>query len=387
MKVGVLLGCSNTGDWDRVLAKDWSRPPSPPDHEIVEGSLKLGDLVEPLGFDRLWMGEHFGTPYVMTPNVLQHLAYWAGRTEEIELGTAVVVLPWWHPVRLAHQLSTLDIMLKGRRFAFGVGRGIAESEYAALGVSREESRDRYQETIEILRLALTQQRFSYDGKFFKIPEMSVRPQPRHADLMDNISAAFTTPESMEIAADQGFSQLFVTGASPEEMGKSVARFNGIRARKGLEPDQATVMLYMYCGTEREVEASQKYHLEVKTRDAPLHYTGGDPNAFQGVKGYERYDTIFRKRQEASTQVLGASTGGDIQAIGTPDQIIEGLQRVQELTSAKEFLVIVRHGTMPLDEVEKSMRLFAKEVLPVIQAMPAPIHPASLGDPDAVDAPA
>src|SRR4029450_6091849 len=58
-------------------------------------------------------------------NPLQYLAYWAGRTRRVDMGTAVIVAPWWNPVRLADEISMLDILLKGRRLHLGIGRGIA----------------------------------------------------------------------------------------------------------------------------------------------------------------------------------------------------------------------------------------------------------------------
>jgi Luciferase-like monooxygenase len=75
--------------------------------------MAAGDLAEPLGFDGIWLPEHCGTPYGMTPNPIQALSYFAGRTERVSLGTFVVVAPWWHPVRLAHQIAYLDILSNG----------------------------------------------------------------------------------------------------------------------------------------------------------------------------------------------------------------------------------------------------------------------------------
>lgn len=140
----------NSADWDRVLAEDWSRPPVVLDEVIVDATLELGDLVEPLGFDSIWCTEHFGTPYGMTPNALQflaywagRLAYWAGRTERVDLGTMVIVLPWWHPVRVAHQIAMLDLLLKGRQVTIGVGRGLSPKEFGLLGIPQDEALQRF----------------------------------------------------------------------------------------------------------------------------------------------------------------------------------------------------------------------------------------------------
>jgi hypothetical protein len=66
----------------------------------MDDTLYMGELVEPLGFDSIWATEHYGSAYSMQPNPLQYLAYWAGRTSRVDMGTAVIVAPWWNSVRL-----------------------------------------------------------------------------------------------------------------------------------------------------------------------------------------------------------------------------------------------------------------------------------------------
>ncbi len=134
MKVNLGFGSHNSHDWERVLAGDFSHPPATPDWECVQATLAIADLAEPLGFDGIWMPEHCGTPYGMTPNPIQTLSYFAGRTERVSLGTFVVVAPWWHPVRLAHQIAYLDIVSNGRYNTIGIGRGVSKGEFDAVGV-------------------------------------------------------------------------------------------------------------------------------------------------------------------------------------------------------------------------------------------------------------
>ncbi len=102
--------------------------PGRPDASVVHEHMAMGDLVEPLGFDSLFALEHHFTGYAMSPAPLQLLAYYAGRTKRIQLGTAVNVLPWHDPVRVAEQIALLDVMCGGRCL-FGFGRGAASVEY------------------------------------------------------------------------------------------------------------------------------------------------------------------------------------------------------------------------------------------------------------------
>ena len=157
MKVNLGIASQNSADWERIIAGDTQNSPQVPDWRIVDQALALGDLAEPLGYDGIWVPEHFGTPYGMTPNPLQLLSYFAGRTERVTFGTQIVVVPWWNPVRLIHQIAYLDIISNGRYETIGLGRGVAKSEFDSLGIPRESSMKRFEETIEILELAFTQE--------------------------------------------------------------------------------------------------------------------------------------------------------------------------------------------------------------------------------------
>ena len=125
-------------------------------------------LVEPLGFDSIWALEHHFTGYAMSPAPTQLLAYYAGRTKRIQLGTAVVVLPWHDPIRVAEQIALLDIMCGGRCL-FGFGRGAARTEYEGFRIPMDEARPRFKEVLEIVQLGLTQPSFEYKGEYYQIP--------------------------------------------------------------------------------------------------------------------------------------------------------------------------------------------------------------------------
>jgi alkanesulfonate monooxygenase SsuD/methylene tetrahydromethanopterin reductase-like flavin-dependent oxidoreductase (luciferase family) len=253
MKVNLALSVQNEKDWARVLAEDWTTAPSPSDAELVSRCLRLADLAEPLGFDGVWAAQHFGTPYGMTPNPLQALSYIAGRTERISLGTMVIVVPWWNPVRCAHEIAYLDILSKGRFDTIGFGRGVAKSEFDSLGIDREEARQRFAEGLEVIKRALSGSRYSYDGEIFKVPEGSVRPAPLSADLADRFYGASSTNTSLELMARSGLKPLFVGNKPLAEAAKDVQLVNSYRHEEGLAPCQPKNILFMYC-TKTDQEA-------------------------------------------------------------------------------------------------------------------------------------
>ena len=204
MHCGVMVTGYNQGDWDRLLKGDYDRPPTVSDAENMDNTLYIGELIEPLGFDSIWATEHYGSAYSMQPNPLQYLAYWAGRTTRLDMGTAVIVAPWWNPVRLAHEISMLDILLKGRRLHLGIGRGIAPHEYASLGYPIEQSHKYFYDVINAIKAADGAERFEFQGEVYNIPPTTIRPQARHkGELTKNIKVAFTTEVSARMAAENG----------------------------------------------------------------------------------------------------------------------------------------------------------------------------------------
>jgi hypothetical protein len=114
MKVGVTLFFQNYFDWDRYDARGFDRPSATPDSHIYDEELRLGDLIEPLGFDAIWTVEHHHTPYTMIPDPTQLLSYYAGRTSKADMGTMVMVLPWHNPLHVAENIALLDNLLQGR---------------------------------------------------------------------------------------------------------------------------------------------------------------------------------------------------------------------------------------------------------------------------------
>ena len=240
-----------------------------------------------------------------------------------------------------------------------------------------ESREYFYEILDVLRLADSQERFSYDGEIFKVTPTTVRPQPRHkGHLLDNVRAAFTTKKSAELAAEAGLGQMFVAGEPLDAMSQQVAQFNTIRAAQGLPPDQPTALLWMYCAeTEAEIEEGYGY-FESQLLDAKNHYFDWNSTGFEGVPGYEEYAA-----KSSNNVDFGAANVWEqrkTQPIGTPDQVIAKIKEIQEAVSLGYLVVHTFYGAMPVDKAEKSLRLFANEVLPAIHEMGTPLHEHSLG---------
>ena len=377
MHCGVMVTGYNQGDWDRLLAEEYDRPPAIPDSQHMDNTLYMGELIEPLGFDSIWATEHYGSAYSMQPNPLQYLAYWAGRTKRVDVGTAVIVAPWWNPVRLAHEISMLDILLKGRRLHLGIGRGISPHEYASLGYPMDESHKYFYDVINAIRAADGSERFEFQGDVYDIPPTSIRPQARHkGELTKNIKVAFSTEASAKLAAENGLGQMFVAGDDVNEMIEKVQRFNKIRKDLSLPPDQPTTLLWMYCAETTEEAEEGWVYFQNQGIAAQHHYFDWNNPGYEGISGYEEY--LSRQNADISPAEARLEARRATQPIGTPDAIIEKIKSLQQTISMEKVVIHMMYGGMPKEKAEKSLRLFAEKVLPEIQAMPTPINPRSLG---------
>src|SRR5262245_12462345 len=159
-------------------------------------------LAESLGFDTAWMAElHFGGAFSLLSNPLMLVPAIAARTRAIRIGTAVTLLPLHHPLSVAEEAATADI-LSGGRLEFGVGRGSIPTQFHGFRVPVEENRARFDEALRIIRLAWTEERFTYRGAFHDIENISVVPKPFQRPHPP-IRVGVHTPESFAHIGDMG----------------------------------------------------------------------------------------------------------------------------------------------------------------------------------------
>src|SRR5712692_6971180 len=159
-------------------------------------------LADSLGFDVAWLAElHFGGAFSLLSNLLMAVPVIAERTRRIRIGTAVTLLPLHHPLACAEQAATADV-LSGGRLESGVGRGSIPSQFHGFRVPVAENRARFDEALEIIRLAWTQERFSYHGRFYEVDNLSVVPRPLQQPHPP-IRVAVHTAESFAHIGDLG----------------------------------------------------------------------------------------------------------------------------------------------------------------------------------------
>jgi len=346
------------------------------DADVFAEHMALGDLAEPLGFDSLWALEHHFTGYAMSPSPTQLLSYYAGRTKRLTLGTAVIVLPWHDPVRVAEQIALLDVM-SGGRCIFGFGRGAASVEYAGFRVPMEEARPRFVEAAQIVVKALTNEVFSWEGEHYQIPSTSIRPRPiSHPER--RFYASSVSPESAEIMARLGFGVLVIMQNEWPAAAADIDRYRELARGVGHTPRPPIILTNVSVAESRD-EAHERAvtYLSRKWDSIDRHYHFSDGH-LASVKGYEFYGKMtktYAKMKDPGFREKATEFYVKIQVVGTPDDCLQQLAELHRLTGLDHLVTEFGYGGMPHEQSELNMRLFADRVMPVLQRDAAFTTPA------------
>ncbi len=140
--------------------------------QVIQNSVEQTIAAEQAGFSNAWYAEHHFNNYSLSPSPLMMIAHCAALTKRIRLGTAVCILPLYHPLRLLAEIGFADTVSNGR-LDLGVGSGYQEFEFERFGTKMQDAFARYTEILEILRKGMTEQTFSYEGKFYQIPPSAI----------------------------------------------------------------------------------------------------------------------------------------------------------------------------------------------------------------------
>jgi alkanesulfonate monooxygenase SsuD/methylene tetrahydromethanopterin reductase-like flavin-dependent oxidoreductase (luciferase family) len=337
------------------------------DASVLAEHLALGDLAEPLGFDSLFGLEHHFTGYSMSPHPLQLLSYFAGKTKRITLGTCVIVLPWHDPIRVAEQIAYLDLLCGGRCM-FGFGRGAASVEYAGFRIPMEEARPRFAESAQLITKALQDEVFEWDGEFYKIPKMSIRPRPiSHPER--RFYASSVSPESAEIMAKLGFGMMVIMQNEWSKAAADIQSFRDIAISVGHTPRPPVILTNVSVAESRdEAHDRAMQYLGAKWDSIDNHYNFSDGH-LANVKGYESYGKMaktYSKLKDEDARQKMTDFYVKIQIVGTPNDCIEQVRELRTLTGTDHLVSDFSYGGMPHEDGELNMRLFATQVMPTLQ---------------------
>ena len=358
MKVGMTLQLTSFG--------------SKPDLQTYQEELSVGDMAERLGFDSIWTLDHHFTGYVMSPDPVALLMYVAGRTQRIQLGTAVIVLPWHDPVEVAEKIALLDLVSGGRTI-YGFGRGAASIEYSGFRIPMEEARERFVESALIIRKGLTQESFSHDGKYYKVPEIQIRPRAiSHPE--NRFYASSVSPESAEIMAKLGFGVLIIAQRSWEDTAADYRRYCEAALASGHQPRPPIGLFNVLVADDaHEAEDLAAVHMGAMFDSIDRHYRFSDGH-LSSVKGYEFYAKLAKTYTKLSADEQAKAKAVEfyrsLHAAGTAAQVLEKFRYIHHTVPLEHAIGTFAFGGLPYAELERSFKLFAEKVLPVLQNDPA-----------------
>jgi luciferase family oxidoreductase group 1 len=320
--------------------------------EIFARGVEMAQAAETLGFRNVWLAEHHFSTYGYLSRPAQLATFIAAKTTTLRVGTAVIVVPLHHPLVIAEEIATLDL-LAGGRVDIGLGRGYQHYEFERFGLELSQGRARWEEAVDVLMLAFERKPFAYDGKFFKIPETTIFPQPLQQPRPP-IWITAQSPDSVEAAVRRGFNVLTGGFGVPiERMGDFRRLFDTMVAE--VKPAQP-----LSVGVQRAVYVT----------DSDADARAAAEEARWNMRVTLSLRNHYERVEKGRAIPVPAPTEPDIDdlldrflVIGTPDTVIRQIKRVQEVVGITHFNCSFWFGDLEHARVLRSMERFARDVMP------------------------
>jgi alkanesulfonate monooxygenase SsuD/methylene tetrahydromethanopterin reductase-like flavin-dependent oxidoreductase (luciferase family) len=340
-------------------------PPGAEPAARLQEVLEQAEVADGLGYHGLWLAEiHFqprfsalSAPYVVLGALTQ-------RTRRLRLGVAVNILPVNHPLHLAEQAATLDV-LSGGRMEFAVGRGHPHSRvYEGYGAERGVNRDAFQEAVEVIRRAWAEDELVYQGRYYRVPGVVLNPKPLQRPGPPLLLAT-SSADGVEQAAQLGLDLLLPVHTI--DRGRlydfAATYWQALDAHgHGRAQRELGLLLPMHlAATDAEARARAEHGLmdyyEV------LRYTRNDYRNWLDRRGLGG-QPFPQAPWEGMTFERAVSQHA---ILGSPASARSAIQELVERTGASHLLCWMNVGSIPHPLVLESMRLFAHELLPELAA--------------------
>lgn len=320
--------------------------------------------MEDLGYDLGWCGQHrfssrtaFGGDTATEPSApLMMLAPLMARTRTMKFCSNILLLPAHHPLEIAEEINTLNEM-SNNRFILGAGIGYKPDEFENVGWNFKTRAKRFEECLEVLRLALTGEAFSYAGAHFNIDDVTVAPPPLRGETPPLWIGAVSDP-AMRRAGRLGDGWLISFAEHLIELQAKVATYKAIAAEHG-RPSTLCLMRDVHIAPTR-----------AQLDPAFL------PNIIRVWRSYEDLgakadrDPLAEEVMFSDQQTSLEDFAPNRAIVGAPDDCIAELQRIKDLIDP-EYLFITPTGVPDPDQQIRELRLFAKEVAPHFRTVSQP----------------
>jgi alkanesulfonate monooxygenase SsuD/methylene tetrahydromethanopterin reductase-like flavin-dependent oxidoreductase (luciferase family) len=343
----------------------FQKPPGWSDEDVFRTELEQIEKAEELGFDGVWLAEHHFQWYGIATDLMVIAGWVAARTQRIRIGTAIVVLPFHNPIRLAEQAATVDLMSSGR-LDFGVGRGYQAAEYGGFGISMDESKVRFAECMEVLLKAWTEESFSYDGQYTQVRDVTLLPKPLQKPHPPIYVASWMTPETIKYAAEMGFPILAPAGLASDQIKTNYQLYRETLKSLGKSTANLELPALVHIYVDENEERGQQVGLEHSMRYGASLVTLGTPMQKGGQlsRDYENY----REFGEAGRVVR--ENRQELMLFGNPDTVAKKIKWMRDELGVNYVMCWMNMGGLEHARVLKSMSLFANEVMPRFRTVEA-----------------
>ena len=323
-------------------------------------SFELVDDAERAGLDVLWLAELHSAPersVLAAPmNVASAIAT---RTKQIKIGIAVQVLPLCHPLRIAEETTTVDHVSHGR-LIMGVGRSGFPRTYQAYGISYAESRERFNESLEILKRAWTQETFTFHGKYYNFENVCCVPKP-YGDTYPEIRVAVNSPDTFEEQGNLGHPIFVATRLGDlTELVPNLEKYQNAWKAAG-HPGKGKVYLRVpvfIAETEKEAREQPMQSIMHFYR-----YLGARIEASAGMEGARAIENRAERGSRLQTIDYDEVMRSKI-IVGTPAMVVDRLGQLREELGLSGILAELNCGMrIPHDQVIRSLNLMCREVSP------------------------
>ena len=314
--------------------------------------IELGDI---LGFDTAWLGEiHFSRAFSILADPLMVVAAAAQRTTRIRLGTAVTLLPLHNPIKIAEEAATADILSDGR-LEFGVGRGVAY-QYRGYGIPLEESRERFEEALDFIIQAWTDESFSFDGKYFRARDLSVVPRPVQSPHPP-VRIAANSPDTFPFSGRRKLPIFASPLINPPDKLKAGLAVYRDTLPAGIPGD--TALAFPVHVTTSRTQARQDTEaglLRFLHEAVELLRPFGQAD----VRSFEAFREVLARFERVKYEDFDHEIG----VFGDPQYCVERVQALRREYGMDEFICYFNQGgIMDHAMVKQSMTSFAKDVMP------------------------
>lgn len=307
--------------------------------QLYEQVMRQCELGEELGYDTFFCAEHHFHEYGVVPDPAVLLSALSQRTRRIRLGTAISILTFHDPRRIAETYAMLDLM-SGGRFVFGVGSGYLAHEFIGFDSEPKEKRDRFNENLDIVKRLMAGETMTYTGQFSRSEKLRLNVLPAGGRVPPIYVAVLAREAAYHVGkqANRIFTVPYASCKNFEDIGIMLAEYRRGRSEAGLAPDDDdhVFVLHTYVAeSDEEAKAQCK----------------------------EAYDLYVETRLYATKHVYEDIIQNGICLFGSVTTVAAKIRRLREM-GIRHVATLHNFGALPQHLVERSMKLFASQVMPL-----------------------